>query len=430
MVSPGELRPMPREASTTGMTQPPAGFAVSLTTVIMICSLPLIVYYIYFCLTFNHGRLVAPSVTLLKAIPQPTATSTTIVLGWLTFQALLQIYAPGKWVKGPLLLNGFRLDYKINGWSAWWITWFALTACVASGLFSPTVLADHFGELLSTTIIIACIFSCYLYWHGTRFAAEDQSLTNNALYNFWLGTSLNPRVKRFDLKLFCEGRPGLIGWIAINLSLAAKQFEALGHLTIPMILVCAFQFWYVADYFFHEEAILTTWDIKYENFGYMLCFGDLVWVPFTYTIQTHYLVNHSHDLPPWAVLAIVLLNIAGCGMFRGANLQKHRFRQDPKTAIWGKPAKFIRTTHGALLLTNGWWGLSRHMNYFGDLLMGLAWCLPCLFDSPLPYFYFIYFTILLVHRERRDNKMCATRYNSDWESYCAKVPYRIVPGVY
>jgi Delta14-sterol reductase len=39
------------------------------------------------------------------------------------------------------------------------------------------------------------------------------------------------------------------------------------------------------------------------------------------------------------------------------------------------------------------------MNYLGDLLMALAWCLPALFLHPLPYFYFVYFLILLVHRE-------------------------------
>jgi delta14-sterol reductase len=48
----------------------------------------------------------------------------------------------------------------------------------------------------------------------------------------------------------------------------------------------------------------------------------------------------------------------------------------------------------------------------------------------LPYFYAVYFTILLVHRERRDNEMCAVRYGTNWEIYCAKVPYRMVPGIY
>lgn len=79
---------------------------------------------------------------------------------------------------------------------------------------------------------------------------------------------------------------------------------------------------------------------------------------------------------------------------------------------------------------SGFWGVARHVNYLGDLLMGLAWCLPCGFGHLLPYFYIIYFTWLLVHRERRDDAMCHARYGADWEAYRARVPYRILPGVY
>ena len=62
--------------------------------------------------------------------------------------------------------------------------------------------------------------------------------------------------------------------------------------------------------------------------------------------------------------------------------------------------------------------------------MGLAWCLPTGFAHPLPYFYFVYFVILLVHRERRDHAMCLQKYGDRWEAYCRKVPWRIVPGLY
>jgi protein-S-isoprenylcysteine O-methyltransferase Ste14 len=62
--------------------------------------------------------------------------------------------------------------------------------------------------------------------------------------------------------------------------------------------------------------------------------------------------------------------------------------------------------------------------------MALAWCLPCGFASPLPYFYVVYLAILLVHRERRDDAWCAARYGEAWQAYCAKVRYRIVPGLY
>jgi Delta14-sterol reductase len=62
--------------------------------------------------------------------------------------------------------------------------------------------------------------------------------------------------------------------------------------------------------------------------------------------------------------------------------------------------------------------------------MGLAWCLPCGFASPVPYFYVAYLAVLLVHRERRDHARCAETYGPDWDAYCARVRWRIVPGLY
>lgn len=49
---------------------------------------------------------------------------------------------------------------------------------------------------------------------------------------------------------------------------------------------------YVADSLWFEPAILTTMDITTEGFGFMLAFGDLVWVPFTYCLQPLYILHH------------------------------------------------------------------------------------------------------------------------------------------
>lgn len=37
----------------------------------------------------------------------------------------------------------------------------------------------------------------------------------------------------------------------------------------------------------------------------------------------------------------------------------------------------IPTATGRQLLVSGWWGMVRHPNYLGDLIMALAWSLPC-----------------------------------------------------
>jgi hypothetical protein len=84
----------------------------------------------------------------------------------------------------------------------------------------------------------------------------------------------------------------------------------------------------------------------------------------------------------------------------------------------------------------------------GDLLMALAWSLPTGFDTPITYFYIIYFTVLLIHRQHRDDENCEKkcvyvqpsfkwnadrrprRYGADWHKYKKMVPYRIIPYVY
>lgn len=56
-----------------------------------------------------------------------------------------------------------------------------------------------------------------------------------------------------------------------------------------------------------QEAILTTMDLMHDGFGFMLAFGDLVWVPFTYTLQAYYLVSHPIPLSLPAIAAIITL---------------------------------------------------------------------------------------------------------------------------
>ena len=46
------------------------------------------------------------------------------------------------------------------------------------------------------------------------------------------------------------------------------------------------------------------------------------------------------------------------------------------------------------------------------------------------YFYVVYFAILLIHRELRDEEKCIRKYGDDWKKYREIVRYRIVPGIY
>lgn len=99
---------------------------------------------------------------------------------------------------------------------------------------------------------------------------------------------------------------------------------------------------------------------------------------------------------------------------------------NPKALIWGKPPMTV----GGRLLASGFWGMARHMNYSGDLLLALSFCLPCGSRSCLAYFYFIYLLLLTVHREKRDDERCSLKYKSMWDDYCRQVPYRMLPFIY
>jgi delta14-sterol reductase len=79
-------------------------------------------------------------------------------------------------------------------------------------------------------------------------------------------------------------RAGMMAWLFINLSLFAKSYLA-GSANLSVILYQFFCAWYIVDYFVHEEFMTSTWDIIAERLGFMLVFGDLVFIPFTFTIQ-------------------------------------------------------------------------------------------------------------------------------------------------
>lgn len=138
-------------------------------------------------------------------------------------------------------------------------------------------------------------------------------------------------------------------WTVINFSMAAKQLQLAstdpataatllrftygGHeYVLPsasMLLVCASHFYYVLDALINEECILTTMDIVSDGFGYMLAFGDLTWVPFTYSLQARYIVDHPIRLSPLAIAGILGVKILGMYIFRSSNSQKNTFRSNP-----------------------------------------------------------------------------------------------------
>ncbi|NXC69633.1 LBR protein, partial [Anhinga anhinga] len=408
-------------------------FGGRIGTFTLIFLLPATVFYLLLMVKQDDPSLMNFPPPLPKLESLWEARVFGVFLLWFFLQALFYLLPIGKAVEGLPLSSGRKLQYRINGFYA-----FILTAAALGTLlffqFELHYLYDHFMQFAVSAAAFSMVLSIYLYIRSLKVPEEELAPGGNSgyfIYDFFTGHELNPRIGSFDLKYFCELRPGLIGWVVINLAmlLAEMKIHNQSMPSLSMILVNSFQLLYVVDALWNEEAILTTMDITHDGFGFMLAFGDLVWVPFVYSLQAFYLVGHPTAISWPVAAAITILNCIGYYIFRSANSQKNNFRRnpsDPKLAY----LKFIPTATGKGLLVTGWWGFVRHPNYLGDIIMALAWSLPCGFNHILPYFYVIYFICLLVHREARDEHHCKQKYGLAWEKYCQRVPYRIFPYIY
>ena len=74
-------------------------------------------------------------------------------------------------------------------------------------------------------------------------------------------------------------------------------------------------------------------DIVSDGLGLMLTFGDVCWVPMTYTLQARYLAFNHVELGPVKTGLILLTNALGYWIFRSANGEKNDFRngKNPKS---------------------------------------------------------------------------------------------------
>ena len=333
---------------------------------------------------------------------------------------------------GSILIPGRRIEmtdsegttrtYRLNGLALFLIV--AVAACLAQffGWFSLATLYTHFAALFVVTNAFAFGLSAWLYWGVSR----NRKATPESQWGFLMGRDLNPVWFGMDLKMFSY-RPSLIGLALFNASFAAVQYETYGELSLAMTLYQAFFFLYVFNYFQFEHGMIHTWDIVSERFGWNLVWGDYVLVPFFYCIGGWWLVHPvGPPLSPLAAAGIVLLFVFGFWLFRGANQQKHRFRQNPDIRIWGKPAE----TLDGRLLVSGFWGIGRHLNYTGEICVYIAFILTTGFASWVPFLLPAWLAGLLVHRSYRDERRCRAKYGELWDRYRQRARFAMVPYVY
>lgn len=429
-------------------------FGGSIGAIVLIIFLPLVTLFLYLAcnekyvadgITINISEISSIFKTeILDHLKENLFDSKCwqFYLSWFFGLAILDVYLPGKETYGVKLRDGTKLKYTINGMQ---LVGFLLVIIISRfylfGLNLPELnfLYDNFVKMLITSWLFSILLSFFVYFtsflpllnnkkNGKGTNERILSTGGNSkqfIFDWFIGRELNPRIGNWDIKLFCELRPGLLLWFLLNLSSLQRQYQKIGYITNSMILVNLLQFIYIIDGVLNEEGCLTMIDITTDGFGFMLAFGDLCWVPFCYCLQSRYLAINELNLSNLFVIIIIVIMIIGFYIFKSSNNQKNEFRQGKLPNL-----KYIQTDRGTKLLIEGWWGISQHINYFGDILIALSWCLPTGFNTPLTYFYVIYFTSLLLHRQTRDEEKCNAKYGKYWTEYKKKVPYKIIPYIY
>ena len=207
---------------------------------------------------------------------------------------------------------------------------------------------------------------------------------------------------------------------------------ALVGLTLGLALLSYF----LVDYLFFERVHLYTYDLFAERVGFKLGWGCLCFYPYFYVVGLWAVADlpnpHVHGL--LTALAAVVFAL-GWSLARGANMQKFTFKIDPERVFLGIFAPDTVSDGQRTLLCSGFWGVARHINYLGEILMasGLALALGQFsgsWSSLWPWLYPLYYLVLLLPRERDDDRRCAEKYGALWQEYCERVPHRIIPGVY
>jgi hypothetical protein len=341
---------------------------------------------------------------------------------------ILHVLMPGRWVTGYVTRTNSseKLRYRLNGLLVLFTVLFTWALICYSGFMQWDWLYVNRWYTLTGGIAIGLIFSFAI-------VLPYPSVKKCFLADFFFGRVENPQPGggKVDVKMWLYLTGAVMLEINI-LSFAAHHYIIFGSNGSPGIyFASALLTFFVIDYLTFEEVHLYTYDFMAERVGFKLGFGCLAFYPFFYLIPLWFTVDSPGPKPsPYLYGFYVLIFLTSWSLSRGANLQKYFFKKDPKRVFLGMRPEVL-TDGNKTILVGGFWGLSRHINYLGEIGMavGIVLCVghPML---PWPWLYPLYYVALLFPRQAADDKRCSQKYGALWEQYVKKVPYRIIPFIY
>ena len=105
-------------------------------------------------------------------------------------------------------------------------------------------ITENYVPLLTMNILISYTLATFVYIKSFSVKSNDPSkrelaqggVSGNIIYDWYIGRELNPKldipfIGEIDIKSWMELRPGMLGWIILDLAFVMAQWRTYGKVT-------------------------------------------------------------------------------------------------------------------------------------------------------------------------------------------------------
>lgn len=338
---------------------------------------------------------------------------------------ILNAFLPGRWVSGYIPKPGSleKMRYHLNGIFVFLVMVGLWVVLGKTDIVSFDYLYHYRWYGLAGACMLGIIFSLVL-------VLPRKPVRQSLAADLFFGRTENLQLLkgRVDMKMWLY----LAG--ATMLELNVLSFSAYHLVTYGdassygIILSACLLTFFLVEYLIFEEVHLYTYDLFAERIGFKLGWGCIVFYPYFYPVALWSTVAlPDPGTPVWLLVLYAVIFFSGWVLARGANLQKYFFKRDPERSFLGIEPMIIGDGNKKLLV-NGFWGISRHINYLGEILMATGIILCTGYPGMIwPWLYPLYYILLLFTRQNDDDRRCSEKYGELWNEYKKRVPWRIIP---
>ncbi|GMS79640.1 hypothetical protein PENTCL1PPCAC_1815 [Pristionchus entomophagus] len=302
-------------------------------------------------------------------------------------------------------------------------------------LYRHDLVYQHFEGIIGCLSVVA-IVGTFLLYANYRFG-EAHNVEN--VYDFFFGVEQEPKLLEIEIKHFIRSRitMGLYALFIISSLYYSNNNSKVMHPTV--LLTGVSHLFYILCWQWCEDIHLNGIDEKVANLGFARIWLDLVLYPVIYTSPATIVVMEKKHIAVFLAAFLCVSAVVSTVFMYLAARQRLHFRQHRgNVKVSGHDPYFIMAkyrsdggdTTANLLLGSGYWGSSRHPSYAFDIGVHAALSMMGGWSGVFGHAPFIVILLYYLIRISFDEQRCLAKYGSAWSQHCARVSYKLIPGLY